>query len=109
MDKKVCDLIAKQSETGAATNLIQGLATGMKSTWAPLILIALATILSFHLAGIYGVAVSAVGMLSTLGISLGVDAYGPVADNAGGLAEMTGQPPEVRERSEPLLHLLPEP
>jgi len=94
--------IARQSETGAATNLIQGLAIGMQSTWAPLILIALASFFSYKLAGIYGVSISAVGMLSTLGISLGVDAYGPVADNAGGIAEMTGQDPSVRQRTDAL-------
>ncbi|MFG0315759.1 MAG: sodium-translocating pyrophosphatase, partial [Planctomycetota bacterium JB042] len=100
--KKPVHDIAKQSETGSATNIIQGLAVGMKSTWAPLILIAMATMASYQLAGIYGVAISAVGMLSTLGISLGVDAYGPVADNAGGLAEMTHQDPTVRERTDAL-------
>jgi K(+)-stimulated pyrophosphate-energized sodium pump len=94
--------IARQSLTGSATNLIQGLATGMASTWAPLVLIALATLLSYKLAGIYGVSIAAVGMLSTLGISLGVDAYGPVADNAGGIAEMTHQDPSVRKRTDSL-------
>jgi K(+)-stimulated pyrophosphate-energized sodium pump len=94
--------IARQSTTGAATNLIQGLATGMKSTWMPLLLIALGTIVAYKFAGIYGVSISAVGMLSTLGISLGVDAYGPVADNAGGLAEMTHQDPSVRKRTDSL-------
>jgi K(+)-stimulated pyrophosphate-energized sodium pump len=94
--------IAQQSQTGAATNIIYGLATGMASTWIPTILLALAIFLCSALAGIYGICIAAVGMLSTLGISLGVDAYGPVADNAGGMAEMTHQPPEVRKRTDSL-------
>ncbi|MBL8750604.1 MAG: sodium-translocating pyrophosphatase [Planctomycetes bacterium] len=94
--------IAQQSQTGAATNIIYGLATGMASTWIPTLLIALAIFLCNHFAGMYGICVAAVGMLSTLGISLGVDAYGPVADNAGGLAEMSHQPPEVRKRTDSL-------
>jgi K(+)-stimulated pyrophosphate-energized sodium pump len=95
-------MIAQQSQTGAATNIIYGLATGMASTWIPTVLLALAIYLCNDLAGIYGICVAAVGMLSTLGISLGVDAYGPVADNAGGLAEMSHQPPEVRKRTDSL-------
>ncbi|MFY9341743.1 MAG: sodium-translocating pyrophosphatase [Planctomycetota bacterium] len=94
--------IAQQSQTGAATNIIYGLATGMASTWIPTILLALAIYWCNDLAGMYGICVAAVGMLSTLGISLGVDAYGPVADNAGGMAEMTHQPPEVRKRTDSL-------
>ena len=94
--------IAQQSKTGAATNIIYGLATGMASTWIPTVLLALAIYWCSELAGMYGICVAAVGMLSTLGISLGVDAYGPVADNAGGLAEMTHQPPEVRKRTDSL-------
>ena len=94
--------IAQQSQTGAATNIIYGLATGMASTWIPTLLLALAIWACSHVAGIYGICIAAVGMLSTLGISLGVDAYGPVADNAGGLAEMTHQPPEVRKRTDSL-------
>ncbi|MBL8734666.1 MAG: sodium-translocating pyrophosphatase [Planctomycetes bacterium] len=94
--------IAQQSQTGAATNIIHGLATGMASTWIPTILLALAIWGCNGLAGMYGICVAAVGMLSTLGISLGVDAYGPVADNAGGLAEMSHQPPEVRKRTDSL-------
>jgi len=94
--------IAFQSQTGAATNLIAGLATGMQSTWAPVVLIAGAVCLAFAFAGLYGVAVAAVGMLSTLGISLGVDAYGPVADNAGGIAQMAACEPEVRRRTDAL-------
>jgi len=102
--------IAEQTETGAATVIIAGIAEGMISTWAPLIVIVVAIIASFTFAGgnehfllgLYGVGIAAVGMLSTLGITLATDAYGPIADNAGGNAEMTGQPPEVRERTDML-------
>ena len=101
-DTKPVKNIAKQSETGAATNIIHGLATGMESVAIPVLLICIAIFLSNYMAGVYGVALAAVGMLSTLGISLGVDAYGPVADNAGGLAEMAELPAEVRERTDAL-------
>ncbi len=102
--------IAEQTETGAATVIISGIAEGMISTWAPLIVIVVAIIASFSFAGgndnfllgLYGVGIAAVGMLSTLGITLATDAYGPIADNAGGNAEMTGQPPIVRERTDML-------
>jgi K(+)-stimulated pyrophosphate-energized sodium pump len=94
--------IAKQSQTGAGTNLIAGLAVGMQSVAPPLVLIAAAVYASYHIAGLYGAAISAVGMLSTLGISLATDAYGPVADNAGGLAEMSDCDSSVRNTTDTL-------
>lgn len=89
--------IAKESETGHATNIISGLAIGMRSTAATTIALAAGIIIAYFTFGIYGIALAAVGMLSTAGITISVDAYGPIADNAGGLAQMSGLNPEVRE------------
>ncbi len=94
--------ISKQSQTGAGTNLIAGLAVGMQSVAPPLLLIAIAVYASYQIAGLYGASISAVGMLSTLGVSLATDAYGPVADNAGGLAEMSHCEPNVRNTTDML-------
>ena len=94
--------IAKASETGAATNIISGLAIGMNSTVLPIIVIAAIIYIAYYFVGLYGIGIAAVGMLSTIGVTMSVDAYGPIADNAGGIAEMSGLPKEVRKITDKL-------
>jgi K(+)-stimulated pyrophosphate-energized sodium pump len=94
--------IAEASQTGAGTNIVSGFANGLMSTLPPVILIVVAIMVAHHFADVYGVAIAGVGMLSTLGIQDATDAYGPVADNAGGIVEMSGLPPEIRQRTDAL-------
>jgi len=94
--------ISEASTSGAGATIIRGFATGLMSTWPPIVLIAIAIVVAFQFGSFYGVALAAVGMLSTLGVTLATDAYGPVADNAGGITTMAGLPAEVRERTDAL-------
>ncbi|WP_234461870.1 sodium-translocating pyrophosphatase [Pedobacter segetis] len=102
MGKSPVDSIVQQSSTGHATNIISGLAVGMKSTVIPILTLAGGIMTSYYFAGLYGVAIAAAGMMATTAMQLAIDAFGPIADNAGGIAEMAQLPPEVRERTDNL-------
>ncbi len=100
MGKRPVTSIVQQSDTGAATNIIGGLAVGMESTFIPTLILAAGIYMSHHFAGLYGVAIAAAGMMATTAMQLAIDAFGPIADNAGGIAEMSGLPKEVRARTD---------
>jgi K(+)-stimulated pyrophosphate-energized sodium pump len=102
MGKAPVDSIVQQSSTGHATNIIAGLSVGMKSTVIPILTLAGGIMASYYFAGLYGVAIAAAGMMATTAMQLAIDAFGPIADNAGGIAEMSQLPPEVRERTDNL-------
>ena len=102
MGKRPVDSIVQKSGTGHATNIIGGLAVGMESTVLPILVLAAGIIFSYHFAGIYGVSIAAAGMMATTAMQLAIDAFGPIADNAGGIAEMSQLPSEVRERTDNL-------
>jgi K(+)-stimulated pyrophosphate-energized sodium pump len=102
MGKRPVMSIIRQSSTGHATNIIAGLSVGMESTVLPILVLAAGIYGSFYFAGFYGVAIAAAGMMATTAMQLSIDAFGPIADNAGGIAEMSGLPPEVRERTDNL-------
>ncbi len=102
MGKAPVNSIIQQSSTGHATNIIGGLSVGMKSTVIPILTLAAGIVLSYKCAGLYGVAIAAAGMMATTAMQLAIDAFGPIADNAGGIAEMSQLPPEVRERTDNL-------
>jgi K(+)-stimulated pyrophosphate-energized sodium pump len=102
MGKRPVDSIVQKSGTGHATNIIGGLAVGMESTVLPILVLAAGIIASYHFAGIYGVSIAAAGMMATTAMQLAIDAFGPIADNAGGIAEMSQLPAEVRERTDNL-------
>ncbi|MBK9156345.1 MAG: sodium-translocating pyrophosphatase [Chloracidobacterium sp.] len=102
MGKKPVNSIVQQSSTGHATNIIGGLSVGMKSTVIPILTLAAGIVTSYYLAGLYGVAIAASGMMATTAMQLAIDAFGPIADNAGGIAEMSQLPPDVRERTDKL-------
>jgi K(+)-stimulated pyrophosphate-energized sodium pump len=100
MGKRPVLSIVRQSDTGAATNIIGGLSVGMESTFLPMLILASGVYSSYHFAGLYGVGIAAAGMMATTAMQLAIDAFGPIADNAGGIAEMSGLPKEVRQRTD---------
>jgi K(+)-stimulated pyrophosphate-energized sodium pump len=102
MGKKPVNTIVRQSSTGPATNIIAGLSIGMVSTFLPVIVLSMGIVASYYMAGLYGVAMAASGMMATTGMQLAIDAFGPIADNAGGIAEMSALPKEVREKTDVL-------